>query len=108
MASCKDSPATKRRAMRRVVAFEVTHVPNFLFSESLRSADRSMRVHYRRLRGMTLVFVFFQELFRVNRGHASGAGGGDRLTIAMVLHVARDKHAGDGSQAAVLGGEVAV
>src|SRR5690242_21664638 len=42
-ASANVSPATKRRAMRRVVPLEITQVPNFLFSESFRSADRSMR-----------------------------------------------------------------
>src|SRR2546422_1525308 len=31
-----------------------------------------------------------------------GAGGGDGLTVAMVLHVAGNKHAGNGSQAAML------
>src|SRR5689334_11273681 len=108
MASSRASPATKRRAMRRVVVLEVTQVPNFLFAESFRSTDRNMRVNYRRLSRMTLVFVLFQELFSVDRGHASRTSRGDRLAIAVVLHVTGDEHPGNGSQAAVLGDQVAV
>src|SRR2546422_10767466 len=37
-----------------------------------------------------------------------GAGGGDGLTVAMVLHVAGNKHAGNASQAAMFGDQVAV
>src|SRR5260370_15567952 len=43
MASSSVSPATKRRAMRRVVPLEVTHLAKPLLSESLSSVDRSMR-----------------------------------------------------------------
>jgi len=44
--------------MRRVVPLEVTQVPNFSFSESFRSADRSIRIYYRSLRRMKLVPCF--------------------------------------------------
>src|ERR1017187_7391997 len=40
--------------------------------------------------------VFFEELFRFQRGHAAGAGSGDGLTVAAVLDVAAGKDAGDG------------
>src|SRR5207248_2028939 len=50
------------------------------------------------------MFVLFEELFRVDCRHAAGTRGGDCLPIAVVLHVAGDKHAGNGSQAAMLGG----
>src|SRR5258706_13570677 len=43
IASSRVSPATKRRAMRRVVPLEVTQLAKPLLSESLRSVDRSMR-----------------------------------------------------------------
>src|SRR5262249_39356154 len=50
-----------------------------------------------------LVFVFFKELFGVQRGHASRSCGRDRLPVAVILHVPGDKHTGNGSQAPVLG-----
>jgi hypothetical protein len=31
----------------------------------------------------------------VNRGHATGACGGDSLTVVMIMHVACDKHTGN-------------
>jgi len=108
MASSSVSPATKRRAMRRGAGLEVTQAPNFLFAESFRSADRSMRVNYRSLSGMTLVFVLFQELFGVDRGHATRARGGHGLAITVVLHIACHKHARNRGQAAMLGDQVAV
>jgi hypothetical protein len=55
-----------------------------------------------------LVFVLFQELFGVDGGHASRTSRSDRLAIAVVLHVTGDEHPGNGSQAAVLGDQVAV
>ena len=39
------------------------------------------------------VIVFFEELFRVDRGHAAGPGSGNGLAIAVILHVARDEDA---------------
>ena len=54
------------------------------------------------------MFVFFQKLFRIDCGHAAGARGGDRLAVAVVLHVAGDKDAGNIREAAVLGDQVAV
>src|SRR5881398_2562952 len=55
-----------------------------------------------------LVFVLFQKLFGIDRGHAAGARGRDRLPIAMVLHIAGYEHARNGGKAAVLGEQVAV
>src|SRR5437016_14392933 len=55
-----------------------------------------------------LVFVLFQKLFGIDRGHAAGARGRDRLPIAMVLHIAGYEHARNGGKAAVLGEKVAV
>ena len=94
--------------MRRVVPLEVTHLAKRGLSESLRSVARSMQYDYARVKPQRLVRVLFQELFRIEGGHAAGAGGGDGLTIAMVLNVAGDEHAGNGRQAAVIGDEVAV
>ena len=38
------------------------------------------------------VFVLFKELFRVNRRHAAGARRGDRLPVAVVLHIAGNEN----------------
>src|SRR5215467_7938994 len=108
IASSSVSPATKRRAMRREVPLEVTQVPTFLFAESFRSADRSIPVNYRRPRGMTLVFMLFEKLFRVDGCHAARARGSDGLAVAVVLHVAGNEYAGNRGQAAVFGKQVAV
>src|SRR5271155_5380343 len=108
MASSSVSPATKRRAIRRVVPLEVTHLAKRGLSESLRSVARSMQYDYARVNPLGLARVLFQELFRIESGHAAGARSGDRLAIAMVLYVSSNEHAGDGSQCAVLGDEVAV
>src|SRR6266436_1101610 len=43
MASSSVSPATNRRAMRRVVPLEVTQLAKLLLSASLSRVDRSMR-----------------------------------------------------------------
>ena len=37
-----------------------------------------------------------QELLGVERGHAAGAGGGDRLAVDLVHHIAAGKDAGHG------------
>src|SRR5271169_173644 len=108
MASSSVSPATKRRAIRCVVPLEVTHLAKRGLSESLRSVARSMQYDYARVNPLGLVRVSFQELFRVQSGHTTGAGGGDGLAIAMVLHITGDEHAWDGGQGAVFGDEVAV
>ncbi len=103
MASSSASPATNRRAMRRVVPLEVTQLAKPLLSASLSSVDRSMRNNYCSVGSTKLVFVLFQKLFGINGGHATRARGRDRLAIAVVLHVAGNKHARDGGEAAVLG-----
>src|SRR6266436_5539522 len=108
MASSSVSPATKRRAIRRVVPLEVTHLAKRGLSESLRSVARSMQYDYARGIAWRLVCVLIQELFRVKGGHAAGARGGDGLTIAMVLHIASDENAGNRGQTAVLGDEVTI
>ena len=41
-----------------------------------------------------LAAVLFEVLLRFERGHAAGAGGGDGLAIAAVLHVAAGVDAG--------------
>src|SRR5579859_495665 len=111
-ASSSVSPATKRRAIRRVVPLEVTHWAKRGLCESLRSVARSMNYDYAResagVKPKRLVLVLFQELFGIEGGHASGARGGDGLAIAVVLHVPGDENAGNGSEAAVLGDQVAV
>src|SRR5271154_56982 len=106
MASSSVSPATKRRAMRRVVPLEVTHLAKRGLSESLRSVARSMQYDYARVNPLGLARVLFQELFRIQGSHAAGTRGGDGLAVAMILYVARDKHAGYGRQGAMLGDEV--
>ena len=55
-----------------------------------------------------LMLVLFEELFRVHRGHAARPRRGDRLPVAVVLHVSRDEHARNFRQAAVRGQQVAV
>src|SRR6266478_4417247 len=57
---------------------------------------------------MKLAFVLFQKLFGIQGGHAAGTRGGDRLAVAMVLHVAGNEYTGNRGQAAVLGEQVAV
>src|SRR6266851_9337015 len=108
MASSSVSPATNRRAMRRVVSLEVTQLAKPLLSASLSRVDRSMRDNYGSVGRSKLVFVLFQKLFGINGGHATGARRGDGLAIAMVLHVTGNKHARDGGEAAVLGKQVAI
>src|SRR5260370_22071632 len=58
--------------------------------------------------GTALVFVLFQKLFGINGGHATGTRGRNRLAVAMVLHVAGNKHAKAGGEAAVLGKQIAI
>src|ERR1700730_9495788 len=108
MASSSVSPATKRRAMRRVMPLEVTHLAKRGLSESLRSVARSIEYDYARVNPLRLVRVLFQELFRVQGGHTAGACGGDSLAVTMVLHISGDEYAGNGGQAAVFGDEVAI
>src|ERR1700675_2368473 len=108
MASSSVSPATKRRAMRRVVPLEVTHLAKRELSESLRSVARSMQYDYARGKASRLVDVLIQELFGIEGGHAAGACCGYGLAIAVVLHVSGDKHTGNRGQGAVFGDEVAV
>src|SRR5712691_3641182 len=57
---------------------------------------------------MALGLVLFQKLFRVHGGHATGTCGRDGLAIAVVLDVPGNEHAGNGSQAAVPGNQIAV
>ena len=57
--------------------------------------------------------MFFEVLFDFEGGHAAGAGGGDGLAIAAVLHIAAGKDAGNrhaaiGGQDVVCGADVAV
>ena len=40
-------------------------------------------------------FLGGEELLGIERGHAAGAGGGDRLAVDFVHHVAAGEHAGD-------------
>src|SRR5712692_10727872 len=108
MDSSSVSPATNRRAMRRVVPLEVTQLAKPLVSASLSSVDRSMRNNYGSVRRTKLVFVLFEKLFGIDGGHATRARGRDRLAIAMVLHVAGHEHTRDRGEAAMLGKQVAV
>src|SRR5579885_3381211 len=108
MASSSVSPATKRRAMLRVEPLAVTKCANFWLCASLSSVDRSMKDDYAREGKRELVSVLFQELLGVYGGHAAGAGGGDGLAIAVVLHISGDENARHPGQAAVPGDEVAV
>src|SRR5258708_7556885 len=111
-ASSSVSPATKRRAIRRVVGFEVTQWAKPGLSESFSRVARSIKLYYARcgddLLGQHFCVVLFQELFRVHGGHASGAGGGHGLAVAVILDVASNKDAGDGRFAAIQGDEIAV
>jgi hypothetical protein len=52
--------------------------------------------------------VPFQEPFRFNGSHAAGTGGGNRLAVVMVLHVAGGENALDIGLGAVVRYEVAV
>ena len=57
--------------------------------------------------------MFFEELFRFQRGHAAGSGSGDGLTVAAVLHIAAgvdavNPLAQDGDEDVVLGLDIAV
>src|SRR5690242_6605767 len=52
--------------------------------------------------------VFFQELLDFQGRHAPGTGGGDRLAIAPVLHVAAGKHPRDFSEDVFRGLQVPV
>src|SRR5271170_3626522 len=108
MASSRVSPATKRRAMRRVVPLEVTHLAKRGLSESLRSVARSMQYDYARVNPLGLVRVPIQELFRIEGGHAAGARGGDGLAVAMILHIARNEYPRYSGQGAMFGNEVAI
>src|SRR6476646_2421773 len=108
MASSRVSPATKRRAIRRVVPLVVTHLAKRGLSESLRSVARSMEYDYARVNPQRLVLVLFQELFRVEGGHTTGARGSDGLAVAMVLDFTNDINAWNGGQAAMLGEEIAI
>ena len=47
--------------------------------------------------------MLFEIFFHFERGHAAGAGGGDGLAVAAVLHIAAGKDAGKFN--AVMGGE---
>src|ERR1700688_3690881 len=111
-ASSSVSPATKRRAMRRVVGLEVTQWAKPALSDSFSRMERSMKLHYAcgrdGLLGQHFFVVLFQELFGVQGGHAAGAGGGDRLAIAVVLHIAGDENAWNGRLATIQGNKVAV
>src|SRR5271155_401199 len=66
----------------------------------------------RLLRGGRKSAVFagklFEEFLRVQRGHATRAGRGNGLAIAVILHVSSDEHARDGGLAAAAGKKVAV
>src|ERR1700721_2343233 len=108
MASSRVSPATKRRAIRGVVPLDVTHLARRGLSESLRSVARSMPYDYARVIPQRLVRVSFQELFGIESGHATGASSGYGLAVAVVLHVAGNKDAWNGSQGAVFGDQGAV
>src|SRR6266849_4134143 len=107
-ASSSFSPATNRRAIRRVVPLEVTQLAKLLLSESLRSVDRSMRNYYGSVGRAKLAFVLFQKLFGVQGGHATGACSGDGLAVAVVLHVTGNENTRNRREAAVPGEQVAV
>src|SRR5450432_2248978 len=108
MASSSVSPGTNRCAMRWVRSLVVTQWANDLLWESLRRAARSMRIDYGSARGRKLVFVLFEKLFGVHRGHAAGSRGGNSLAVAVILHVAGDKHAGDFGLAAIGGEQIPI
>src|SRR3982074_3682627 len=112
MASSNVSPATKRRAMRRVVAFEITQWAKPGLSESFSRVERSMKLNYAcgelTLLGKHFGVVLFQELFGIHGAQAAGAGGGNRLAITMVLNVPSDKYAGNFGLAAIQGDEISV
>ena len=54
---------------------------------------------------VSLGFVL-QKSFRVNGGHAAGAGGGDRLAVNVILHVAAGEDARNVGLGAVVGENV--
>src|SRR5205823_14804059 len=56
----------------------------------------------------SLLCVGFQKSFSFQRGHASGAGGSDRLTEAAVLYVPASKHSRYTSRNVILCHQVAV
>src|SRR5215468_2783918 len=94
------------------MALLVTQCEKPLLSESFRRIERSMDLMI--MPGVCaggqrrLILVLFEELFRVERGHTAGAGGGHGLAVAMILDVAGDKDAGNVRQAAVAWNDVAV
>src|SRR5438034_1479624 len=112
MASSRVSPATKRRAIRRVAPLEMTQCLNPWLSESLSRIERSMQVDYARGRdagpARLLVIVLFQKLFGIQCSHAPGTGRGDRLAVAMILNVARDKDSRNLGKTCVGGDQVAI
>src|SRR5438105_13214763 len=51
--------------------------------------------------------LFFQEFLRFHGRHAAGAGSGDRLTVAAVLHVAASIDSGHAGENVSAGNEIA-
>src|SRR5215475_10672351 len=100
-ASSSSSPATKRCDMLRVRGLVLTQCAKSLLWESFRSVERSIPVYYDGSDTPLRVIVPFQELFRVYCRHASRAGRRHRLAIAMILHVAGNKYAGNLGQRAM-------
>ena len=41
------------------------------------------------------MFLTFQKSFRLDGGHAAGAGGGDGLAVNAILHVAGGENSGN-------------
>src|SRR5580704_10261224 len=56
----------------------------------------------------SVICVLFQESLGFNRCHASGTGGGDRLTIAAVLHISASVDTVHTRQHIIMGFEIAV
>src|SRR5438128_6318223 len=86
-ASSNSSPATKRCDILRVRALDVTQFAKLLLWESFRSVERSIPDYYDCSGSCFRVTVPFQELFCVDRRHATGPRRGNRLPVAMILHI---------------------
>jgi hypothetical protein len=56
---------------------------------------------------LSLSFLILQKSLRVDRRHAAAAGGGDRLAVDVILHVAAGEDAGNVGLGAIVGEDCA-